>query len=698
MTQWIGRTLSKVEIRQLLGRGGMAEVYLGEHTTLRRQVAVKVLHAHLVEDEKQKTRFLGEAQAIAALRHPNIVQVYDFDMADGSPYIVMELLEGVSLKDYLESAREMGHRLSPDECIRLIKPLASALDYAHRRGIVHRDVKPANVMLRSESGSLNPAAALPAGVQMILTDFGIARIADAARNTASGVVIGTPAYMSPEQVQGQPVDPRSDQYSFGIMVYEMLSGRLPFEGDTQASIMVKHLTETPRPLPDVNTDVQRVVDRALAKEPSRRFASIEEFAASLDAGFKGLPMPDSGTMSSATFELSPRPYTQTLEVAIPAGTGPAEPTLTTQQPSASGINLALLGGIGGALAVLLIVGVIAAVLITGLLRNEQPTGVDIGEIATSPAAAAPAAEAPAENAADTTAPAVEPAVPAAAPLTVLITEASLSAVLDALPPAPDGSVYEAWLLPSNPDESAVSMGQVSPGDTISFLDPGGVSLLATYQGFALSLEPASDNNAAPSPFVYQGTLSEEQAAHVRSLYAYTRLRNASYSEALIQGMLFQVEQHDSHLGFALDALDSGSLTGAKTHAEHVINIASGADGPDYGDWTGDGRPDNPGDDVGLMTYLSLAEDAARSAQLSPASSVETRALAGQVADEAAALRQTLQEAVDLSRSLSSQDTIEGGRDLIDFLRPLTLGSQVSALASLLEELGVVTVITVDPLP
>ena len=251
MAVWVGRTLSKVEIQRLMGRGGMAEVYLGRHTTLNRPVAVKVLHGHLSDDETLLSRFRSEAQAVAGLRHPNIVQVLDFDIAEDQPYIVMELVEGMSLAEYLLKLQRAEKHLTPETIVRLFTPITSALDYAHGRGIVHRDVKPANVLLRSEGGEIT-AESLPPDAEPVLTDFGVARIANASIRTASGAIVGTPAYMSPEQVSGEIVDSRSDIYSLGIMLYEMLTGRLPFESESEsvAATLIKQITEQPPPMPE----------------------------------------------------------------------------------------------------------------------------------------------------------------------------------------------------------------------------------------------------------------------------------------------------------------------------------------------------------------------------------------------------------------------------------------------------------------
>ncbi len=296
MTDWVGRTLSKVEIRARLGAGGMAEVYLGHHTTLNHPVAVKILHGYLTEDETFFNRFRAEAQAVAALRHPNIVQVLDFDVADGCPYIVMELIEGPSLDDHQHALHGVGRILPPETTVRLIVSLASALDYAHERGIVHRDIKPANVLLRRawtsgawEHERSDPAPTLPLDVEPVLSDFGVARLPNAAIRTLSGTISGTLAYISPEQARGETVDTRSDIYSLGVMLYEMLAGQLPFaSAETPYALLLKHIAEAPPPIPNASPAVQAVVSRALAKEREQRYQKAGDLATDLLVSVFGL--------------------------------------------------------------------------------------------------------------------------------------------------------------------------------------------------------------------------------------------------------------------------------------------------------------------------------------------------------------------------------------------------------------------------
>jgi serine/threonine protein kinase len=283
LSDWIGKTVSKVIIQERLDRGSMAEVYLGHHTTLNRDMVVKILYAHLSEDPHVLQRFRNEAQAVATLRHPNIVRVFDFDTVDGRPYIVMELLEGLSLAAYLNSLRLKSLSIPRTMVSRLVFRLADALDYAHSEGVLHRDIKPANVMLRNGSQGIAAGQPLPSDVEPVLTDFGLARLSFSPDRTAPGLVMGTPAYMSPEQVEGGDIDERADIYSLGVMAYEMLSGHLPFGSamDSAASMMYMQVYTPAPPIPEAGPELQAVIDCALAKEAGKRYESAGAFALAL---------------------------------------------------------------------------------------------------------------------------------------------------------------------------------------------------------------------------------------------------------------------------------------------------------------------------------------------------------------------------------------------------------------------------------
>lgn len=283
LSDWIGKTLSKVVIQKRLDRGSMAEVYMGHHATLNRAMVVKILYAHLSEDSHVLQRFRNEAQAVAALRHPNIVRVFDFDSIDGRPYIVMELLEGLSLSAYINSLRLKSLQIPRPMVARLIYRLADALDYAHSEGVLHRDIKPANVMLRNGTQGISAGQPLPSDVEPVLTDFGLARISFSPERTAPGMVMGTPAYMSPEQVEGGEINERADIYSLGVMAYEMVAGHLPFgtASDSAASMMYMQIHTPAPPIAGAGPPLQAVLSQVLAKEAEQRFETANAFASAL---------------------------------------------------------------------------------------------------------------------------------------------------------------------------------------------------------------------------------------------------------------------------------------------------------------------------------------------------------------------------------------------------------------------------------
>jgi tRNA A-37 threonylcarbamoyl transferase component Bud32 len=255
----------------------MAQVYRAYHPQLDRHVAVKVLRPDLVDDKSFLSRFQREARAIAALRHPHIVQVYDFDVSGDVYYMVMELLEGDTLTTRLHDYRIRDERMPLGEVVRILFDVLDGLAYAHGEAVVHRDIKPGNILLTRRG-------------EAVLADFGIAQIVGGTRHTASGALMGTLSYIAPEQgLEGQS-DARSDIYSLGIVLYEMLIGRAPFDGDTPLAILMKHLQD-PLPLPrdivsDIPEPLERVVLKALDKRPDDRYQSAAEMALALRQAVK----------------------------------------------------------------------------------------------------------------------------------------------------------------------------------------------------------------------------------------------------------------------------------------------------------------------------------------------------------------------------------------------------------------------------
>ncbi|WP_020119468.1 Stk1 family PASTA domain-containing Ser/Thr kinase [Streptomyces canus] len=284
----------RYELGQVLGRGGMAEVYLAMDTRLGRTVAVKTLRADLARDPSFQARFRREAQSAASLNHPAIVAVYDTgeDYIDGVsiPYIVMEYVDGSTLRELLHS----GRKLLPERSLEMTIGILQALEYSHRSGIVHRDIKPANVMLTRNG-------------QVKVMDFGIARaMGDSGMTmTQTSAVIGTAQYLSPEQAKGEQVDARSDLYSTGCLLYELLTVRPPFVGDSPVAVAYQHVREEAQPPsvfdPEITPEMDAIVLRALVKDPNYRYQSADEMRADIEACLDGQPVAATAAMGSVGY-------------------------------------------------------------------------------------------------------------------------------------------------------------------------------------------------------------------------------------------------------------------------------------------------------------------------------------------------------------------------------------------------------------
>jgi serine/threonine protein kinase len=349
----IGQQLGAYTIQSKLGEGGMARVYKGYHARLRRQVAIKVILAQIADKEGFKARFEREAQLIASLQHPNIVAVYDFGEIGNLTYLVMQYVGGGTLRDQLR----VGHALDQREAILYCQQMAKALHHAHLRGIVHRDVKPQNMLVSATERN-----------QLLLSDFGIAKLNDN-RNEATmlGIaggelgnnpsltsidqIVGTAEYMSPEQVNGKPVDARTDVYALGIVLYQMLVGEVPFHSTTIQGLLFQHVFTPPRPIRELNPHIPealgQITARAMAKAPDDRFQSAEVMAQALESANRfvshqlstsspsNLPTPD----QHVTAPPQNRPIT-----VIPSNYGTHSPPMVTgeavhpQQPSHYGVT------------------------------------------------------------------------------------------------------------------------------------------------------------------------------------------------------------------------------------------------------------------------------------------------------------------------------------------------------------------------
>jgi len=266
-----GVTLGPYRVMERIGRGGMAAVYRAYHPGLDRYVAIKVLPDFFADDPSYHERFQQEARSVARLKHPNILEVFDFGYEDGNAYLVLELIEGGTLGDRIGKPMELR------EVIQLLEPIASALDHAHAHGILHRDIKPSNILLQKDGTP-------------VLADFGLAKMAGSMRRlTGSGTVMGTPEYMSPEQAADDPVGPSSDRYSLAVVAYELLTGRVPFQADTPAAVLLAQVTKampaTRELRGELSAHIEDALRRGLAKIPEGRYDSAAAFVAAFTWSF-----------------------------------------------------------------------------------------------------------------------------------------------------------------------------------------------------------------------------------------------------------------------------------------------------------------------------------------------------------------------------------------------------------------------------
>jgi eukaryotic-like serine/threonine-protein kinase len=387
-----GTLSGRYETSERLGAGGMSNVYKATDRILERTVAVKILAEHLSDDERFVARFRREALAVAKLIHPNIVQVYDTGVDEGRHYIVMEYVEGRSGAQILQRQGPV----EPEVAAEIGIQACAGLDYAHRRGIIHRDVKPGNLMVFG-----GPVG----GGEMIvkLTDFGIARAIEQTRITQVGSVVGTAAYLAPEQVRGEEATPATDVYALGVVLYQFLTGRLPYEGSSLAELAVRQQNEKPLPPDTYNSEVPEplgaAVLRALEGDPNRRYASADELAAGLRLGLEGgdvtLPL-EEGTSATrvlggdtaatrhmgrdtAQTEYRPAPsQTRRPQPRVAPAPQPAAPPPRAAQPRKRGAFSRFARFVLAAVALVLVAAAVAAAVI---VTTDKAAGVKVSRVA-----------------------------------------------------------------------------------------------------------------------------------------------------------------------------------------------------------------------------------------------------------------------------------------------------------------------------
>jgi serine/threonine-protein kinase len=437
----------RYQLTREIARGGMAAVWEAEDTALGRRVAIKLLHAQFANEPEFLERFRREARAAASLSHPNVVSVYDVSAESDLPFLVLELVEGETLKDRIRHAAPL-----PDSEIRRVgAAVASTLDYAHRRGIIHRDVKPQNILLGDDG-------------RPRLADFGIAQALVPSGLTRTGAVMGTVHYLAPELVRGKTATPASDVYSLGAVLYEMATGRLPFSGETDLAVALAHVEETPVPPRTLNArvapDLERTILRALAKAPEQRFLSAADFARALQSVGAAPPAPPGPPRADAVTQRIPVAPTPAPVAAAPAAvaayTRPA-PAVADRPYARTRVAAAPRRGGGGLVALLLTMAAVLVVLGAGFfgLATLSREGVLPPEPTAAPTARPTTASKPAGV--PTTAPT---AAPTAAPSATPEPTAAPPATPTPAPPSPTPAPPTPTRVPPTPTVRTITVPQL----------------------------------------------------------------------------------------------------------------------------------------------------------------------------------------------------------------------------------------------
>lgn len=673
-----GRTVGKYKLLERLGQGGMAQVYKAQQPTIERPVAIKILHSHLAESSDFIARFKREARGLGQLQHPNIVQVIDFDVEGDLYFMVVDYIPGQTLREYLDARGALPY----DEALRITAQLADALAYAHQKGAIHRDIKPGNVLFRDATNT-----------SVVLTDFGISRLMNDATLTATGAIVGTPAYMSPEAVLGQRVDQRTDIFSLGIILYEMVTGRVPYTGDTPMSVILKQLNEplpSPRDLrPDLPESLVQLIEKALAKDPAERFQSAEEFLAAI---LTVLPQIGGNIDDTATFRTlaSTRDFSRPpSQVKLPTPTSlpgtvppPATPTPTPAPlapiPGAPARKRGRLFAAAGMLVVLLLAaGVWMSVGNRSLgLIGAAPTGtatadptatatITIVPTATAEPTAIAAIASTATTTPQPTATAAPPPLTTPGQIGMLhiadseTTRASnFTLNLDRVAQPPAGSHYELWI---ETQEGNMQRLGALPIHNSAIVFSGNVdtNLVSNVRRVLVSIEP--DGNATspqPAPtgaIVFTGELPDSYSAALRPV-----LVDGSNDTGFLISAQEQAALANQHALFSLDALEQNNLAEAQNHAEHVVNILDGKTGSFFGDLNLDGQVQNPGDDVGVRAYLEESQQELETALADTPTADRQQAL-DQATTAIDGSLARVASVIDNARKLNASDTIEEAR-------------------------------------
>ena len=579
------KQLGKYHVLERLGQGGMAEVFRARQPHIERDVAIKVLHSHLVMSSDLIQRFQREARSLGTLRHPHIVSVIDFDVAQipvsttsgeiskhnqKFHYMVMDYVSGPTLAARIQKQGAP----SLKEALYITEQIADALAYAHGRNTIHRDIKPGNVMFLDQACQ-----------HAVLTDFGIARRLDEATITAAGMMAGTPSYMSPEVVQGAPIDARSDIYSLGVLLYELVTGRTPYQGDTPVKTAMQHVIE-PLPAirdcaPDLPELVAQIIEKALAKAPADRFQSAAAMGQALRQA--QLTLNDGHVQSTIlvpeqTVIQKPLPQTRQRHPlrlqrhrAMPPLLSKAV-TVTVQQPPEAGEQRSM--------RLLVILALLTIAIAASSVLFAEPVLRDNQDIAVHPTAAAEKIGRLQLQ-------------PVAKGQDVLLTMTDLTSL-------PTGHHYHAWI--ETQDHRILDLGTLTVVNGTATQQLNAPDAIWGLLDRVLITVEETETPAIPSTqFVASGQARQERIVALRQLLVES---DTSLGKPLLAAAQSEANLAQTHATKIAEALAIGDLVGAQEHAEHVVNILAGEMGESFGDRNRDGQIQNPGDGVGVRLYLT----------------------------------------------------------------------------------------------
>lgn len=659
-----GQTLGKYKLIRRLGKGGMAEVYLAIQPTIERQVAIKVLHGHLGDEQDFILRFKREARNLGQLQHPYIMRVidFDFDKEENVYYMVMDYIAGPTLRSYLD---EKG-ALPIEEALTIVAQLVEGLAYAHNKGAVHRDIKPANVMFSDASCQ-----------KAIITDFGITRMINDQTLTMEGSMVGTPAYMSPEAVLGERVDGRTDIYSIGVMLYEMVTGRTPYEGNTPLSMVVKQVHEPlPSPLayrPDLPLPLVELIEKALSKEINGRFQTATEFLHAVQRIQNEMTAPnDSPTLAGATLPSEAKP-TDT-ETVVKKLKNEASAELDSATLPSTPAWLPIVGA--GVLLLALIVGALffvgrggneataptatSNIIVAAPTGTRAPNATETAVVVTlvqETAASQPIDQTstpdspPAETAVatpSTTLPQVDPnrtGIVAIRPLGADTTAYQLR--VDRVPLPDAGTVYTLWFGDANGftrvDSDGFGFDKLRTAGTLeqNFFD--------AFDRVLVTLEANPDATTPSERVVFSGEYSEALLPLLQQLFV---TDSGQFDEAAGQ---FAIA--NQHFSLAQAALEDSDLDEAKQHIEHMVNVLDGESGDAFGDLNLDGQIQNPGNGIGVRVYNTQIGETLAAIHAAEPQTVARQSAADLAIAAVNETGETIQAALQRGSAFAATDTV-----------------------------------------